>query len=248
MKSHPLLERISRDPRICFGKPIIRGTRIWVSLILDLLADGRTAAEVLEAYPQLTAEDIRAALAYGALKAREPADVRSIAIGSEITVRPRTPVDDPWVKALVKESWGAEMVFVHGTSYRPAALPGFVAVLAGEASGLVTYTLSNAGDACKIVTLDSLREGQGIGSALVEAVRETARRAGCSRLWLITTNDNTRALRFYQQRGFRLVAVHRGAVDKARKFKPQIPMTGDDNIPIHDEIELEIASLDGPGV
>jgi len=240
---HPLLERISIDPRVCFGKPIIRGTRIWVSLILDLLVDGMTPAGILEEYPQLTAEDIRAAIAYGALKSREQADARSIAIGSEITIRPRTAADDPWIKALIKESWGAEMVFVHGTSYRPAALPGFVAVRDGAAVGLVTYTIANAGDACEIVTLDSLREGQGIGSALVEAVRETARRAGCSRLWLITTNDNTRALRFYQQRGFRLVAVHRDAVDKARKFKPQIPMTGDDNIPIRDEIELEIAPL-----
>ena len=173
---HPLLERISIDPRVCFGKPIIRGTRIWVSLILDLLVDGMTPAGILEEYPQLTTEDIRAAIAYGALKSREPADARSIAIGSEITIRPRTPADDPWIKALIKESWGAEMVFVHGASYRPAALPGFVAVRDGAAVGLVTYTIANAGDACEIVTLDSLREGQGIGSALVEAVREMARR------------------------------------------------------------------------
>ena len=176
MKLHPLLERISVDPRVCFGKPIIRGTRIWVSLILDLLADGMTTAEILEEYPQLTAEDIRAAIAYGALKAREQADARSIAVGSEITIRPRTAADDPWIKALIKESWGAEMVFVHGASYRPAALPGFVALRDGAAVGLVTYTIANAGDACEIVTLDSLREGQGIGAALIEAVRASGQR------------------------------------------------------------------------
>ena len=71
MKSHPLLERISIDPRVCFGKPTVRGTRIWVSLILDLLAGGMTMGELLEEYPQLTTEDIRAAIAYGAEMPRE---------------------------------------------------------------------------------------------------------------------------------------------------------------------------------
>jgi uncharacterized protein (DUF433 family) len=69
MKSHPLLERISIDPRVCFGKPTVRGTRIWVSLILDLLAGGMTMGELLEEYPQLTTADIRAAIAHGATQA-----------------------------------------------------------------------------------------------------------------------------------------------------------------------------------
>lgn len=68
---HPLLERISIDPSICFGKPCIRGTRIWVSLILDFLANGMSIEEILTEYPQLTIEDIRAAMAYGAEMARE---------------------------------------------------------------------------------------------------------------------------------------------------------------------------------
>jgi uncharacterized protein (DUF433 family) len=66
-----LLERISLDPRICGGKPCIRGTRIWVSLILDFLSDGATEADLLAEYPQLAPEDIRAAIAYGAEMARE---------------------------------------------------------------------------------------------------------------------------------------------------------------------------------
>jgi uncharacterized protein (DUF433 family) len=61
-----LLERISIDPNVCFGKPCIRGTRIWVSLILDFLADGMSIEDILAEYPQLTREDIRAAIAYGA--------------------------------------------------------------------------------------------------------------------------------------------------------------------------------------
>jgi uncharacterized protein (DUF433 family) len=66
-----LLERISIDPDVCFGKPCIRGTRIWVSLIVESLAEGVTEAEILEAYPQLKAEDIRAALGYAAEMVRE---------------------------------------------------------------------------------------------------------------------------------------------------------------------------------
>jgi len=65
------LERISIDPNVCGGKPCIRGTRIWVSLILDFLASGESFSDILHHYPQLTTDDIRAALAYGAELARE---------------------------------------------------------------------------------------------------------------------------------------------------------------------------------
>jgi uncharacterized protein (DUF433 family) len=66
-----LLQRISIDPNVCFGKPCIRGTRIWVSLILDFLASGMSEAEVIDEYPHLTHDDILAALAYGAEMSRE---------------------------------------------------------------------------------------------------------------------------------------------------------------------------------
>ena len=68
---NPLLQRISINPQVCFGKPCIKGTRIWVSLILDFLASGMRIEELLEEYPQLTEEDIRAAIAYGAEMSRE---------------------------------------------------------------------------------------------------------------------------------------------------------------------------------
>jgi uncharacterized protein (DUF433 family) len=66
-----LLDRILIDPEVCFGRPCIKGTRIWVSLLLDLLASGATEAEVLREYPQLTHEDLLAAIAYGSEAARE---------------------------------------------------------------------------------------------------------------------------------------------------------------------------------
>jgi ribosomal protein S18 acetylase RimI-like enzyme len=155
-----------------------------------------------------------------------------------LKIRPLSPADRDWVAGHIVEHWGAETVVTHGALYRPAALPGFVAELDGKTVGLVTFHI--AGDACEIVTLDSLRPDQGIGTALIEAVKAAADAAGCRRLWLITTNDNLHALSFYQKRGFRLAAVHPGAVNESRKLKPEIPLIGNDGIPIRDEIELEI--------
>jgi ribosomal protein S18 acetylase RimI-like enzyme len=104
--------------------------------------------------------------------------------------------------------------------------------------GLLTYYIE--GDECEIVTLDSLAEGIGVGSALVDAAKKAATTARCARLWLITTNDNLHAIRFYQKRDFDLVAVHRYAVRRSRKIKPQIPKYGIDGIPLQDEIEMEL--------
>ena len=71
MKREELLRRISIDPQVCFGKPCIRGHRLWVSLILDMLASGMTSEEILKEYPGLTPEDVRACIAYGAEMSRE---------------------------------------------------------------------------------------------------------------------------------------------------------------------------------
>jgi 5-(carboxyamino)imidazole ribonucleotide mutase len=155
-----------------------------------------------------------------------------------IDIRSKEPADEVWVRRFMVERWGATRMVAHGTRYYPAELPGFVAVADEERLGLVTYHL--AGDGCEIVTLDSLRPSLGIGSALIEAVEVAATSAGCRRLWLITTNDNLNALRFYQKRGFHLVAVHPEAVDRSLALKPEIAHFGQDGIPIRDEIELEI--------
>ncbi|HZU76006.1 MAG TPA: GNAT family N-acetyltransferase, partial [Dehalococcoidia bacterium] len=80
--------------------------------------------------------------------------------------------------------------------------------------------------------------GSGAGPALLDAAESYARAHGCTRLWLITTNDNTRALRFYQRWGMRIMAVHLAAIEHSRRLKPEIPAIGADGIPIRDEIEL----------
>jgi uncharacterized protein (DUF433 family) len=71
MSREELLERISIDPNVCFGKPCIRGHRIWVSLILDFLANGASVEDILQNYPQLEEADIMACIAYGAEMSRE---------------------------------------------------------------------------------------------------------------------------------------------------------------------------------
>ena len=157
------------------------------------------------------------------------------------TIRPLTPADRDWVRRKMVEAWDAEIVVVHGEVFRPAELPGFAAC-AGDAEedilGLLTYRMDE--DACEIMTLNSWHAGNGIGSALIEAARQAASREKRQRLFLVTTNDNTTALRFYQKQGFTIAAVRLNVMEQSRKIKPEIPPTGADGIPIRDEIELEI--------
>src|SRR5574341_2121955 len=148
----------------------------------------------------------------------------------------RLSVDDlPHLRQFWKENWGDEFVVAHGVIYHPDALDGFVALDGDEWIGEITYHFS--GNDCEIVSIDSLREGEGIGTALVEAVVKEAQVKRCRRVFLITTNDNLNALGFYQKRGFELVAVYRGAVNESRKIKPSIPLIGNGGISLRDEIE-----------
>jgi hypothetical protein len=114
-----------------------------------------------------------------------------------------------------------------------------------EKVGLATYKISGA--SCELVSINSTLPSSGVGTALIEAVRNIATKSGCKRLWLITTNDNMNALRFYQKRGFILVAVHKNALGLSRKLKPEIPIIGNDGIPLRDEIELEMILASGLG-
>jgi GNAT superfamily N-acetyltransferase len=111
-----------------------------------------------------------------------------------------------------------------------------VAEKQGRLVGVLTYIID--GDSCEVLTVHVAYQWSGIGSALLRGVEWVARDAGCRRLWLITTNDNLDALRFYQRRGFRLARVHVGGIARDRKLKPEIPAIGEYGIFIHDELEL----------
>lgn len=146
--------------------------------------------------------------------------------------------DSEWAKSLLERQWGSVQIVRKGKMINAIELPGFIAELHGRRIGLITYNLDK--EACEIVTLDSLIEGKGIGSRLMDEVIRIAKKSNCRRVWLITTNDNTDALRFYQKRGFLIKAFYPNAIAESRKLKPQIPINGKYGIPIRDEIELEM--------
>jgi ribosomal protein S18 acetylase RimI-like enzyme len=153
-------------------------------------------------------------------------------------VRPLGADDLPWLETLFAERWGGNVSVSRGVAHDTTALPGVIALFDEQRVGVATYRIT--GRDCELVTLDSVRDGAGVGTALVDAVARAARAEGAERLWLITTNDNLRALRFYQRYGFDLVAVHRDAVARSRALKPSIPEIGLDGIPIRHELELEL--------
>lgn len=152
-------------------------------------------------------------------------------------IRDLTPEDKHWVQRVLVQYWGSTTQITKGKKYQADELPGLVAQRDGSEVGLLTYHIEDG--ACEVITHNSIAGHGGIGSCLLDAVRNKARELGCKRLWLITTNDNTPALRFYQRRDFEIVGFHRNAVMEARKLKPEIPNIGFDGIPIKHEIEME---------
>ena len=156
----------------------------------------------------------------------------------DFDIRAITDADRAWIKAFSEQHWGSDQMISRGLSYAISRMPGYIATLEGQAVGLVTYQIHGA--ECEITSLNSLREGQGIGLGLIEVVKTTAGAANCRRLFVTTTNDNIDALRFYQRHGFVMAALRPGAVNESRRLKPEIPPIGYHGIPIRDEIELEI--------
>ena len=150
--------------------------------------------------------------------------------------RPIADTDRDALRAFISSFWRSERMVARGRLFFPAEQEGFVAEKDGQFIGLITFERS--GDAVEITLLDSRERQQGNGSRLVELALEYAKNCQCSRVWLVTTNDNIRAIRFYQKRGFDLVALHRNALEAARLLKPEIPMTGQDGIPIRHELEF----------
>jgi N-acetylglutamate synthase-like GNAT family acetyltransferase len=156
---------------------------------------------------------------------------------ARVRVRPATVTDAAWIAGLLRDRWGDTMIVSRGRVHHAERLSGLIAEREGQPIGLVTYRI-DAGE-CEIVTMNAVEQGVGVGTALLEAAGAAASRAGCRRLWLITTNDNLDALRFYQRRGFILVAFHADAIAASRRLKSAIPDIGSHGIPIRDEIELE---------
>jgi GNAT superfamily N-acetyltransferase len=154
-------------------------------------------------------------------------------------VRPREGADRSAAMAFLARHNHARVARL-GELLEPLNYPALLAEADGEISGMLTYVPDPGWGQCEFLTLHATEQWHGVGTALIEAMEQLAAGHECARLWLITTNDNVDALRFYQRRGFQLAAVHRHAVEDSRsRLKPEIPVVGAYGIPMHDEIELE---------
>jgi len=155
-------------------------------------------------------------------------------------VRDLTDGDRGWLAEVVTAAWGLPVVSLSG-AHDVTRLPGLVAQEepGGARAGVLTYRVE--GGSLEIVTLNSLAEGRGIGTALLAGARQRARRAG-QRLWLTTGNDNVQAIGFYQRRGMDLVALHRDFADQVRRIKPLAAGEPGGRITFRHAIELEYAA------
>jgi GNAT superfamily N-acetyltransferase len=154
-----------------------------------------------------------------------------------VIVRALAEADQSWKVSTLERGWGSTNVARLGQLIDAAALPGFVAADGDERVGLLTFVQRQ--DELEVVTIQSLRPGRGVGRSLMDGARDHALRHAATRIWLITTNDNVRALAFYQRWGMDLHRLVRNGVDVSRLVKPSIPARGHDGIPLRHELELE---------
>jgi GNAT superfamily N-acetyltransferase len=140
--------------------------------------------------------------------------------------------DREWLTDLWTREWGGTTMITCGRTHHLDDLNALIAWIGDEPVGAATWSET------ELLSLNALNEGKGIGTALLTTVEDAVRAAGKDHLWLVTTNDNLDALRFYQRRGYRLTELRPGAVDAARKLKPAIPLIGYHGIPLHDELIL----------
>jgi GNAT superfamily N-acetyltransferase len=147
-------------------------------------------------------------------------------------LRKCTPEDRNLIIEFLNERWGSPLIALGNRLIDASALPAVTTEPVGQ--GLATFDL----DEGQLISLDATVPGQGLGTALLEATAAEFRAAGHLEMRVTTTNDNLDALRFYQRRNFRLVAIKPDAVEAARRLKPTIPLVGAYGIPVRDEIVL----------
>ena len=135
------------------------------------------------------------------------------------------------------DNWFSTDMDLRGEVIDCTKIDGFLIQEEGTIIGLITYKFF--GDICEIVSLDSKIENIGIGTNLLKEAENVAINNNCKKMRLITTNDNMRALQFYQKRGYCLTKLYPNAMEEVRKIKPNVPELGDNGIPLRDELELE---------
>jgi GNAT superfamily N-acetyltransferase len=143
----------------------------------------------------------------------------------------KTQNDNKAVSDVIN-GWGSDILVTRGNIYKANDLDGVLVYENGKIIGLGLYKIKNN---CEIILLETFIQNKGIGTKIIEKIKEIARKKGCKRVWLITSNENINAIRFYQKRGFHISNIYINAMDEARKIKPEIPKIANGI-----EIEFEI--------
>ena len=156
---------------------------------------------------------------------------------SQYVIRQISDADRPKIYEFLQEHWGTAKNVNSKGVVQTDTLPGFIVYQDGFIVGLITYHIR--GEDCELVTINSILSKVGLGSSLLRSMEDAAREAGCKRVWLITTNDNIDALRFYQKRGYEFSNLFLNTVEKLREVKPEIPVVGQSGILMKHEIELQ---------
>jgi GNAT superfamily N-acetyltransferase len=142
------------------------------------------------------------------------------------------------VNSFIAEQWLSTDMIIRGTIIDMTTVKGIAAMENSNIIGLITFVIYD--DVCEITSLDSIEEGKGIGTSLIDKLICIAKENGCGKVIVVTTNDNINAIRFYQKRGFDMAKLYHNSLVAARKLKPSIPLLGDDGIPLMHEIEFEM--------
>ena len=143
------------------------------------------------------------------------------------------------LQPMINAAWYGPLIAVNSRIWNTETMPGFAALDEhDEILGYLLYAMHD--NACEIMALESLRENRGVGTGLIRAVKDAAKANGLRQLIVTTTNDNLRAIRFYQRRGFALQALRPNILEQSRKLKPSIPLMGMDGIPLRDELEFSL--------
>jgi GNAT superfamily N-acetyltransferase len=149
----------------------------------------------------------------------------------------RAITDRDFLEDLLRLRWSGGSLLMRGRVIAPSDVDALAAYDGERLAGVATWRLE--GKVMYLFTLNNITDQRGVGVALLEAIIKLAREKGAGLVRAIVTNDNLNALGFYQRRGFKIVAVHPGAVDTIRSLNPNLPVMGANRIPMRDEIELE---------
>lgn len=154
-----------------------------------------------------------------------------------LKIRSASSADNAWLEELMLRDWGGLPLVIRAKKYYPSQLDGMIAENENGVLGFLFYEIIASN--CEIIVFEVFDKFKGLGTLLLDELKVVAKHKQCSRIYLMTTNDNLDALRFYQKRGFCICDIHVDSVKISREIKPSIGLIGDYGIPVRDEIDLE---------